>query len=68
MDIIGEHMVVDNIGQCMLKPAIKVSETVKRIVKELAEIGWLYSKINSECGEIGVVAKALKLGVREEMT
>jgi hypothetical protein len=46
MDIVGEHMVIDNIGQCMLKPVIKVSDTVRKIVKELSEIGWLYSKIN----------------------
>jgi hypothetical protein len=57
-------MVIDNYGQCMLKPNIKVSDTVRKIIKELSEIGWLYSKINEECGGTGVVTKALKLGVR----
>jgi hypothetical protein len=38
-------MTVDSLGQSSLKPTIKVSDTVRKMVKELSEIGWLYSKI-----------------------
>jgi len=32
-------------GQSFLKSGIEVSDTVRKIVKELSEIGWLYNKI-----------------------
>lgn len=58
-------MTVDNLGQSSLKPTIKVSDTVRKMVKELSEIGWLYSKIIESHGENGAVAKALRLGIRD---
>jgi len=36
MDILGEYMAVDTLGQSTLKPTIKVSDTVRKIVKELS--------------------------------
>lgn len=36
MDIVGEYITVDSLGQSSLKPTIRVSDTVRKIVKELS--------------------------------
>ena len=56
---------VDNEGYSALRPTIDVSDTVRRIVRELSEIGWLYGKVMDEGEDGGPVKKALKLAVRE---
>ena len=61
-------IISDNQGISALKPMIEVSDTVRRMVRELAEIGWLYSKITDTVEEGGAVAKALRLAIREEMS
>ena len=50
-----------------LRPTVKVSETVRKIVKELSDIGWLYGKINDRNEEEGVIRKSLRIAVHEEM-
>jgi gamma-tubulin complex component 3 len=44
-----------------------VSDTVRRIVKELAEVGWLYKKITNKFNEEGAVTRALNLAIKDEM-
>lgn len=56
---------VDGEGYSALRPTIDVSDTVRRIVRQLSEMGWLYGKIVDEKEEGGAVKKALKLAVRE---
>ena len=46
-----------------LHPEIKVTDTVRRIVRELSDIGWLYHKITESTKEDGVITKALKIAI-----
>ena len=50
-----------------LRPDIKVNETVKRTVAELASLGWLHHRIKASLQKEGVVRGALNLGVQEEL-
>lgn len=60
-----EYIITDVQGFSALKPTIEVGDTVRRMVRELSEIGWLYSKITDIGEEGGAVAKALRLAIRE---
>lgn len=64
-NIKSELIIVDGEGYSALRPTIDVSDTVRRIVRQLSEMGWLYGKIIDEREDGGAVKKALKLAVRE---
>ena len=51
-----------------LKENINVSDTVKSMVSELCEIGWLYKKIIVMLKQKGSIEKVLAIGVQEEIT
>lgn len=63
----SDMIITDSLGQSSIKPTIQVSDTVRKIVKQLTEMGWLYNKIVQGVGQSGAISKALRLGVREEM-
>ncbi len=44
-----------------------MSETVRDIVTELCEIGWLYKRIVTTLKDKGSIEKALVVAVQEEM-
>ena len=46
-----------------LKPNIPASDTVRKIVRELCELGWLHKHILKHSEKAGTVGKSLKLGV-----
>lgn len=50
-----------------LKPTLSISEPVRRIVRELCEIGWLFRKVCSRPEEEGTVRDAFSIALKEEM-
>jgi hypothetical protein len=48
MQNISGNLIVTDKDFYMLKPSINVSEPVRRIVRELCEIGWLFKKITGK--------------------
>ncbi len=50
-----------------LKPSVNVSEPVRKIVRELCDIGWLFKKITSKVEEEGTVRDAFNIAIREEL-
>lgn len=50
-----------------LKPNIPASDTVRKMVRELCELGWLHKQIMKHAEKAGTVGKSLKLGVSEEL-
>lgn len=46
-----------------LKTTIPASDTVKKMVRELSQLGWLHKQIIKHSEKKGTVGKALKLGV-----
>lgn len=59
--------IIDTGDGYQLRPSLNVSETVKRMVGDLSELGWLHKRILKYSDKAGTVGKALKLGVSEEL-
>lgn len=64
-NISSQLIITDRNGFSALKPEIQVNDTVRRIVRELSEIGWLYKKITEKFNEEKTITKALNLFVKE---
>lgn len=50
-----------------MRDSINVSETVRAIVSELCEIGWMYKRIVATLKDKGSIEKSLVLAVQEEL-
>lgn len=50
-----------------LRDSINVSETVRAIVSELCQIGWMYKRIVGTLKDKGSIEKSLVLAVQEEL-
>ena len=63
----SECIVFEN-DHYILHEDLKVTEPVRRITRELGEIGWLFNKISEfqEHESNGVIRKALKMAIHEE--
>lgn len=57
--------IIDTGDGYQLRPSLNVSETVKRMVADLSELGWLHKRILKHADKSGTVGKALKLAVTE---
>jgi len=51
-----------------LKPTLNISEPVRRIVRELCEVGWLFRKVSSRAEDEGTVRDAFSIAIKEELT
>lgn len=59
--------IIDTGDGYQLRPSMNVSDTVKKMVAEISELGWLHKRILKYTEKPGTVGKALKLGVSEEL-
>ena len=48
-----------------LRSNIAASDTVKKMVREICDLGWYHKQIVKNSDKIGTVGRALKLGVHE---
>lgn len=62
MNNTGNDIVEDQDGY-HLKSNIQASDTVRKMVREISELGWYHKQIIKNYEKIGTVGKALKLGV-----
>jgi hypothetical protein len=49
------------------RPGLNLPDPVRRMVSELAELGWLHRRIVSQSDKPGTLGKALKLAITEEL-
>jgi hypothetical protein len=47
MQNISGNLIIQDKDYYALRPALNISEPVRRIVRELCEVGWLFRKVNS---------------------
>lgn len=55
--------IVDTAEGYQIRPTLAVSDTVRRMVRDLSELGWLHKQILKHSDKTGTVGKSLKLGV-----
>lgn len=44
-----------------------MTDTVRRMISELADLGWLHRRISKESEREGAVRRALRVAVQEEL-
>jgi hypothetical protein len=57
--------IVETADGYQLKSSLNVTETVRRMVSELADLGWLHRRITKAGEKEGAVRRALKLAIQE---
>lgn len=63
----SSNEIIETIDGYQLRNSVNVSDTVRRMIAELADLGWLHKKITKYAEKDGAVRKALKLAVNEEL-
>jgi hypothetical protein len=59
--------IVDTGNGYQLRPSLNVPDPVRKMVRDLSELGWLHKQIVKYSEKAGTVGKALQLAVREEL-
>ncbi len=59
--------IVETAEGYQLRSSLAVSDTVRRMISELADLGWLHRRITRGNEREGAVRRALRLAVQEEL-